>query len=90
VSLSRLWIDAFPGIEWSRSITDMLRYAASRIVPSQEAQLYRKDALRTPGWASESPWHRLPQHRRILRWIISRPTRPPAMHTVRAALAQPR
>jgi hypothetical protein len=86
VSHSRLWIDAFPGLEWSRSVREMLEYILSRVRPSEDTLAFREDTARTAGWADGSQWSRLPQYRRVLRWLTSRPTRPPTMHAVRAAL----
>ncbi len=36
VSLSRLRIEAFPGIEWSNSLSEMARYIVKRVRPSGE------------------------------------------------------
>jgi hypothetical protein len=89
VSLSYLWVDAFPGIEWSQSIAEMLGYAASRIKPSAEVAKQRAQATKTEEpWASQGRWDHLPQSRRLLRWVISRPTRTRTMHSVCVALAQ--
>jgi hypothetical protein len=41
VSLSHMWIPAFPGIEWSRSPRDALMYAARRFMPSAAARAPR-------------------------------------------------
>jgi hypothetical protein len=41
VSLSHMWIPAFPGIEWSRSPRDALMYAARRVMPSAAARAPR-------------------------------------------------
>jgi hypothetical protein len=88
VSFSHLWVDAFPGIEWSRSIWEMLSYAASRIRPSAEQIAARASSVVTQDWAAGSQWSTLSQTRRILGWIAQRQMRPATMHVVRAALAQ--
>jgi hypothetical protein len=88
VSYSRLWMDAFPGMEWSRSLREALRYVASRVRPSEEQIAFRAYVAKSEGWASRGQWSRLSQSRRILHWITSRPTRLVTMHAVRAALAQ--
>ena len=75
VSLSNLWIEAFPGIEWSQSRMDRLRYAFGRIRPSREMLTGREDLAQSHPWMDENPWTRMPQWRRILRWIRSRPPR---------------
>jgi Uncharacterised nucleotidyltransferase len=87
VSFSHLWVDAFPGIEWSRSIREMLGYAASRVRPNAEQLAARATSARTQDWASDSQWSTLSQSRRIARWLASRPVRPATMHALRATLA---
>ena len=88
VSLSHLWVDAFPGIEWARSVGELVEYAASRLRPSAAHLMQREHAASNEGWGRHEEWARLSQGRRILRWVTSRPTRPATMHAVRAALAQ--
>jgi hypothetical protein len=90
VSFSYLWVDAFPGIEWSQSFREILAYAASRVWPDSKHIALREQNANTEAWAAQSQWPRLSQGRRILRWMISRPTRPVTMHAVRSALAQSR
>jgi hypothetical protein len=89
VSLSHLWVDAFPGIEWSQSAAEMLRYVVGRIRPDPQHLALRQTTATTQAWTSGSPWSTLPQGRRILRWISARQPRPATMHVVRAALASP-
>ncbi|MDB6082637.1 MAG: hypothetical protein JWN43_518 [Gammaproteobacteria bacterium] len=84
VSYSHLWIDAFPGIEWSQSARLAFGYVANRIRPTAEHIAWRKDSA-SSGWAAASEWSRLSQGRRILRWVTSRQTRPVTMHAVSAA-----
>jgi hypothetical protein len=88
VSYSHLWVDALPGIEWSRSVPEMLRFAVGRVRPSAQHLAQRHTLANTQAWAAESQWPRLSQTRRILRWVASRQTRPVTMHAVRAALAR--
>jgi hypothetical protein len=88
LSYSYPWVVAFPGLEWSRSMGELLGYTASRVWPSAAHIELRKQAITTEAWASQDPWCHLSQSRRILRWITSRPTRVPTMHAVRTALAQ--
>jgi hypothetical protein len=88
VSYSHLWVDALPGIEWSQSIPEMLRFAVGRVRPSAQHLALRNTIAKTQAWASDSQWPRLSQTRRILRWVTSRQTRPVTMHAVRAALAR--
>jgi hypothetical protein len=88
VSFSHLWVDAFPGIEWSQSVREMLRYAFSRVRPDAGQLALRGATTDTQPWAASSQWSTLSQTRRILRWVVRRQTRPATMHVVRAALAQ--
>jgi hypothetical protein len=87
VSFSHLWVDAFPGIEWSRSIREMLSYAASRVRPSAEQLAARATSAATQDWAADSQWSTLSQSRRVARWLLSRQVRPATMHVLRATLA---
>jgi hypothetical protein len=88
VSHSYLWVDAFPGIEWSRTFREVLGYVATRVRPGAEQVASRERAAETEARAQQCQWVHLSQSRRVLRWITSRPTRPATMHAVRAALAQ--
>jgi hypothetical protein len=90
VSYSHLWIEAFPGIEWSQSIPEMLRFALARFRPSTQHIAMRVTITKTQAWASGNQWASLSQGRRMLRWIVSGQARPVTMHAVRAALAQAR
>ena len=74
VSFCYLWVDAFPGIEWSQSFRETLVYAAFRVWPDSKHIARRAQIANTEAWSSESQWPRLSQSRRILRWMISRPT----------------
>jgi len=91
VSLSFPWIEAFPGIVWSRSPTEALEYVAQRFLSGTEASTYREVASRTePGLsARERNWLAVSQGERILRWLISRPARPETMRAVRSAFGVP-
>ena len=88
VSFSYLWIDAFPGIEWSQSVPELLHYAASRVMPGAEHLALRRQAAESEAWAVDSRWLRLSHGRRVLRWVTSRPPRALTLHAVRAAMAR--
>jgi Uncharacterised nucleotidyltransferase len=88
VSYSYLWVDAFPGIEWSRSFPEAIEYAASRLRPDAKHLAAREHLANTESWAQQDEWSRLSHARRILRWLSSRPTRPVTMHAVMAAMAR--
>jgi hypothetical protein len=86
VSFSHLWVDAFPGIEWSRSIREMLSYAVGRVRPNAAQLAARATSAVTQDWQADSRWSTLSQGRRIALWLASRPVRPGTMHVLRAAL----
>jgi hypothetical protein len=88
VSYSYLWVKAFPGIEWSRSLPEVLSYAASRVRPNAQHMTHRKYVAANQAWAKRSDWSGLSQGRRILRWLSSRQTRPSTMHAITAAFSQ--
>jgi Uncharacterised nucleotidyltransferase len=89
VSLSSLWIEAFPGIGWSRSASEVMEYVGSRLWPGKETLQLRKVLAQTEVPASQSAWSHSTQGQRILRWLMSRQVRPDTMHAVRMALALP-
>ena len=90
VSYSYLWIKAFPGIEWSQSISEFAAYAANRLRPDAEQMTRRKLVATTQAWAKQSDWSSMSQGRRILRWLTSRQARPTIMHVITSAFAQTR
>jgi hypothetical protein len=86
VSYSYPYVDAFPGVEWSQSIREVLEYAVNRVRPSAEHIALREHSAKSDAWASQNQWARLSQGRRIVRWVTSRPPRAVTMHAVNAAL----
>jgi hypothetical protein len=90
VSLSRLWLEAFPGIEWSRTAGEAVLFMVRRIVPSAQVRSDRKFAHMTDPALAQGDWGGLSQSRRILRAVRTRTPRPGPLHNVRAALADPR
>ena len=87
VSYSYLWVKAFPGIEWSKSIGELLGFAASRVRPNALHLAHRKQTAANETWAKQDEWSRMSQGRRMLRWLTSRQTRPVTMHSIAAAFA---
>jgi hypothetical protein len=85
VSYSYLWVRAFPGIEWSQSIGELLGFAVSRLRPSASHLAHRKQIAANQTWAKRADWSRLSQGRRMLRWLTSRQARPVTMHAITAA-----
>jgi hypothetical protein len=88
VSLSFPWIEAFPGIAWSRSIAEVVEYIGGRIWPDTESLRQRDLRVETDFVASQTQWCQLSQGQRLLRWMTSRPLRVETLHAVRMALAQ--
>lgn len=88
VSYSYLWVKAFPGIEWSKSIGELLGFAASRVRPNALHLAYRKHVASSQTWARQAEWSSMSQGRRMLRWLTSRQTRPATMHAITAAFVQ--
>lgn len=86
VSGSKLFVEAFPGIEWAQSVPEALRYIGARLRPSAELLAARQANIRTQPWAAHLPWAHLSQGRRVLRWLLARQPRPDAFYTVTAAL----
>jgi hypothetical protein len=88
VSYSHVFIDPIPGIFWNRSVSELLRYIASRVRPGPEQLSQLSLLARTEPWASEPQWYDQSQARRILRWVTSRPTRTETMQPLRDALGR--
>ncbi len=86
VSWSNLRISAFPGIAWSRSPADVLRYARSRALPDHDALELLRSALKRQPEMQRVPWYQLSHGRRIVRWLLSRPPRVQTITSVAAAL----
>lgn len=88
VSLSYPWIEAFPGIAWSRTWAEIVDYIGARIWPDKELRRARARQVQTEPASSAAQWGRMSQSRRALRWLTSRPLRVETLHAVRMALAQ--
>ncbi|AIF46974.1 nucleotidyltransferase family protein [Dyella japonica] len=88
VSLSELWLHAWPGIEWARSVREVGQYVRNRVRPSAEARQERADMVRTQLWLQESTWVTSSQLHRIVAWLTHPVTRTDTMYAVRAALGQ--
>jgi hypothetical protein len=86
VSWSNPRIHALPGIAWSRTPVDALRFIRSRLWPSRVALAELEFALQAQPHLERVPWYGLPHNERIMRWLFSRPPRVQTMVSVRAAL----
>ena len=88
VSWSNIRVHALPGIEWSGTPWEALRFLASRVWPSHNERFELQHfAAHHPG-ALEVPWYGISQGARIVRWVFSRPLRVQTLLSVRAAFAQ--
>lgn len=90
MSLSKLWIEALPGITWARSAGEAAQYIVKRVRPDRSAVSQRKSLTQSDPGYSQSKWAHLNQGTRILRWLTSRPPRPATMYAVQASLASSR
>jgi hypothetical protein len=88
VSWSNIRIEAFPGLEWSRTVLEAFEFMRSRIWPSREARLELQDGAAQIPNSSSIPWYGLAHGTRILRWVFSKPPRVQTLLSIRAALAQ--
>jgi hypothetical protein len=89
VSWSQIRIEAFPGIEWSRSLGEACRFMRSRIAPSRDALRELRDGAEQIPGVDSVPWYGLSHATRAVRWLISTPPRVQTMLSVRAALGEP-
>ena len=88
VSWSNIHVEAFPGLEWSRTPREALLFMSSRVWPSREARSeLREGAAQIPGSAA-IPWYGISHRARILRWVFAKPPRVQTLLSVRAALDQ--
>lgn len=86
VSWSNLRISAFPGLAWSRTPLDALRYVRSRALPSRTTRALMQGAVARHPHLTRVPWYQLPYGVRIVRWLLSRPPRVQTIVSVTAAL----
>ncbi len=89
VSCSALWLHAFAGIEWCRSVREVGLYVRNRVRPSEEAIQERADMVRTQLWLQGQTWVALNHARRILTWLIRPVPRMDTLYVVRAAVETP-
>jgi hypothetical protein len=86
VSLSNLRIHALPGITWSRTPLEALRFIRSRVLPSRRSLAQIEVALPAEPQLEAVPWYRLSHGSRIVRWLFTQPPRVQTMASVRASL----
>jgi hypothetical protein len=88
VSLSYLWIQFCPGIEWSRSVSEALRFVQHRVFPSRETRAEIRQCETTQLWALSTSWSGRSRPRRMAQWLLSRCPRDATMAPIRAAWAR--
>jgi Uncharacterised nucleotidyltransferase len=87
VSWSNIYVQAFPGLEYSRTLGDATRYIGSRVWPSPSARAELRQGSAQIIGVESVPWYRQSHSRRILRWIFSRPPRVQTLLCVRTSLS---
>jgi hypothetical protein len=85
-SCSGLWVQALPGIEWSRSLPEVGRFLRQRFVPDQEAVQERAAVLRKHPWMQAPGWGRAVRWRTMLLRLARPVPRTDTLYVVRAAL----
>ena len=86
VSCSRVWVQALPGIEWSRSVGEACSYFRQRLRPSGEKLRERDELVRTQLWLQKRTWATGPHWRRIVTGLIRRVPRLDTLYVVNAAM----
>lgn len=89
VSCSELWLHAFAGVEWSRSLGEAKSYVTNCVKPSKEKMQERSDMVRTQLWLQDQPWVTQSRGRRMLRWLARGAPRMDTLYVMRAAMAYP-
>lgn len=86
VSWSNLRIRAVPGIAWSRSLPEAIRYIRSRAMPSRTALDELQQGCDAQPHLYQVPWYGFSHGKRFLRWLASRPPRVQTLVSLRAVL----
>jgi hypothetical protein len=90
VSWSNARVRALPGIEWSGSPLEALRFARTRVWPDRAARAKLAFTADHVSYGSHLSWYNRSQLERIVRWILGRAPRVQTMYSVHAVLAQER
>ncbi len=88
VSLSDLWVRAFPGVEWCRSLPEAFIYMRQRLFPDPATRAEIRQCEATQLWALNTAWSQASRARRVRRWLLARCPRDVTMAPVRAAWAR--
>jgi hypothetical protein len=86
VSWCNLRIPAFPGMEWSRSPIDAVRFARSRLFPDRVARAELAQTAVSQPRLMQVPWYGISHAQRIARWVFTRPPRVQTISAIAAAL----
>jgi hypothetical protein len=86
VSWCNLRIAALPGIEWSRTSGDVVRFARSRLLPDRVARAELATTSVSQPQLMRVPWYGVSHAERIVRWVFARPPRVQTIVAVSAAL----
>lgn len=86
VSCSNLWLNALPGVEWSRSLGEAGRCVRNRLRPTEESVKERADMVRTQVWLQGQNWVTMDHRRRLLTWLTQPVPRMDTLYVVRKAL----
>ena len=89
VSWSNLSIAAFPGISWSRSLGEALRFARTRVMPLRGARADLAVATKHAPQLRSLPWYGLKHRSRIVRWVFGRAARVQTVDSVALAMMAP-
>ncbi len=89
VSLSRLGIPAFPGVEWSQSLAEAFEMAFKRIFPDRDMRAMTAAFVRLQPSAASTPWTGSSQLWKIATWLLARAPRVATLYSVRLAMDYP-
>jgi len=89
LSFMSISIPAFPHIAWCASPRERLHYVRQRLVPGPE-QMAARNVTAAEKWATQDPWSRMSQGRRMITWLFARPPRQATMFIVEAAMGNRR
>lgn len=88
VTWANLHISAFPGIEWSRSVLEAIRFAKSRLLPGEQARKDLAAFTHAHPQFDDIRWYRVAHGTRIFRWMLGRAPRVQTLWTVQRALSR--
>jgi hypothetical protein len=86
VSLSRVDIPAFPGLEWSQSPAEAFKMAFKRVFPDREKRAMTEAFIRMQPSASSTRWTGSSQLWKIVTWVLVRAPRVATLYSVRLAM----